>query len=125
MVTRKLLVSYDEVKPYAGKGDFLAVIFEGGVPCFLGLKSRRLYKQGRMVFIGKEITEHDVFAKLVDTGLKIENVNDTIKTLFIYIQQVDKFKVGNIISIARSETSGFELVKIAEMPKPDRPLSLP
>ena len=116
MNAKKLLVAYDESKLIAKKGDFLAVVFDGTTPIFWGLKSRCAYKSGCVVFLGKEITEKDVFAKLVDTGRKIESVDKTLKTIAAYIQQMESFKIGNVISIAsKSGEPGFELSKVSEM----------
>jgi hypothetical protein len=118
MNTRKLLVTYDESKPTSGIGDFLAVVFEGTTPVFLGLKSRRAYKLGRMVFVGKEIAAKDIFAKLVDSGYKIENVDQTLKNLAAYVRQLESFKIGNVVTITpKNGEPGFELVKVGEMPK--------
>ena len=132
MNTKKLLVAYDESKPTTGKGDFLAVVFEGTTPVFFGMKSHRVYKSGRMVFVGKEITAKDIFAKLVDSGRKIESVDQALKTLTAYVQHLEGFKIGNVVTIApKSSDPGFELVKVAEMPKsetkrfPNEPTSQP
>jgi hypothetical protein len=99
MTTKKLLVAYEESKPTAGQGDFLALIFENATPVFFGLRSRRIYKSGRMVFLGKEITEKEIFAKLIDTGRKIESVEDTMANLAAYVQQLGTFRIGNVLSI--------------------------
>lgn len=118
MTTRKLLVAYDESRPDAGKGDFLAVVLEGNAPVFLGLRSKRTHKLGRMVFLGRDITDKDVFAKLVDAGRKIPSVDQTLRTLAAYVQQVGNFKIGNILTVvAKSGEPGFELVLVSEMPK--------
>jgi hypothetical protein len=118
MNTKKLLVAHDESKLIAKKGDFLAVVFDGTNPIFLGLKSRCAYKSGCMVFLGKEITEKDIFAKLVDTGRKIESVDKTLKTIASYIQQLESFKIGNVVGItSKSGEPGFELFKVSEMPQ--------
>jgi hypothetical protein len=118
MGTKKLLVAYDESKPSAANSDFLAVVFDGMTPMFFGLKSHLLFKSGVMVFIGKEIAVQDIFAKLVESGRKIQNVNETLKNLDAYVQQLAGFKIGNVVSIAlKNDGPGFELVKSAEMPK--------
>jgi hypothetical protein len=125
MRTRKLLVAYDESKLSARKGDFLAVVFDETVPVFFGLKSRRVYKTGLTVFLGKEIEEKDLFAKLVDSGRKIASVNETLKVLADYIEKIEEFKIGNVVKIApQVGKTGFGLLKIAEMPR-SQPKNLP
>lgn len=126
MSTKKLLVAYDESKPTAGQGDFLAVVFEGATPVFFGLRSRRTYKTGRMVFLGKEITEKEVFAKLVDSGRKIESVDQTLANLTAYVQQLGSFKIGNVLGVvAKNGDSRFELIKVTETSQMSEPKKLP
>jgi len=121
MSTNKLLVAYGESKPTAGRGDFLAVVFEETIPVFLGLKSHCIYKFGRMVFLGKEITTEALFAKLVETGRKIESVDRALKTTTAYVHQLEMFKIGNVITIeSKKNDAGFELIKVAEMPATER-----
>ena len=120
MNTKKLLVAYDESKPTAGNGDFLALIFEGSIPTFFGLRSHCTCKSGRMVFIGKEIAAKDIFAKLVESGQKFESVDRALETLIAYVEHLEGFKIGNVVTIApKSGDPGFELIKVAEIPKSD------
>lgn len=113
--TKKLLVGHDPEKPTAGAGDFLAVVFEEGRPCLLGLRSRRLWQSGRMVYIGREVTENDLFARLVDTGRRIENVRNTLDTLREYVRFLQGYRIGNVLTLEpSSNTAGFELLKISE-----------
>jgi hypothetical protein len=118
MNTKKLLVAYDESKPTSGQGDFLAVVFEDESPVFFGLRSRRIHKAGRMVFLGKEVTEKEIFAKLVDSGRTIESVDKTLNNLAAYVQQLGGFKIGNVLGVApKADEAGFALFKVAEKPK--------
>lgn len=71
-----------------------------------------------MVFIGKDITEKEFFAKLVDSGQKIESVGRTLKNLGDYMQQLDGFKIGNVLGVVpKADEVGFSLFKVAEKPK--------
>ena len=92
MKTKKLLVAYDESKPSAGNGDFLAIVFEGTTPTFFGLRSHRTCKFGRMVFIGKDVTAEDLFDRLLDSGRKIEAHDQTLTSLAMYVEQMASFK---------------------------------
>lgn len=116
MIARQLLFAHDESKPEEGAGDFLAVVYEQGTPLFLGLRTKRLCRLGRMVYIGKAITANDLFAKLVDTGWKIESVEQTLRNLESYIQKLQEFRIGNLVSIEPDAATGFKLVKVAESP---------
>ncbi len=126
MSTKKLLVAYDESMPTAGQGDFLAVVFEGTGPMLFGLRSRRIFKTGRVVFLGKEINENEVFVKLVDSGRKIESVDQALANIAAYIQQLASFKIGNVVGlVAKDGNPGFELIKIADTPRLSEAKKLP
>ena len=117
MKTKKILVGYDPAKPDKNPGDFLVVVFESSQPCFLGLRSQKLWHSGRMVYIGKEITEKDIFAKLIETGRRIEDVDQTLKVLETYLTQLQNYRIGNVLTI-KEDSSGeykFRLVKTAEV----------
>ncbi len=81
MATKKMLVAFDKSKPTATSSDFLAPIWEGEYPCFLGLKSGRFQEYGLVVFTGRQIEVNDVFAKMVDSGHKILGVDRTLSGL--------------------------------------------
>ena len=124
MSTKKLLRAYDESKPESGRSDFLTVLLDGQNPVLFGLKSRRICQSGTIVFIGREIIANDIFARLVESGRKIPNVKQTLETIEAYVQQLGNFKVGNVVTVApKSESPGFELVKLAdilELPEPHK-----
>jgi hypothetical protein len=81
MTTKKLLVAFDPKKPDQRSSDFLVVVLEGTEPKLVGLKSKKTAVSGLMVYLGKEIKANDLFAKLVDTGRRIESVEQTLRTL--------------------------------------------
>lgn len=84
---------------------------------FLGLESGKIYKFGLVVYIGKDINENDVFAKLMDSGQKIPDVKKTLSRIAIYLGELKKFKIGNVLSIAFDESSNkFQLVKEVNSP---------
>lgn len=122
VTTRKLLVRYDPVKPRTRSGDFVVPIHDGAAVTLIGLDSGKRCQQGKMVFLGEDITMNDVFAKLVDSGQKIESVERTLKMLEHYLQSLQDFKIGNIIGIEPSsdEPCGFRLKKVAERPPTEK-----
>lgn len=116
--TKKLLVAFDPSKPDAGRGDFLAPVSDDQRIRLYGLRSKASSELGLMVYVGKEITVNDLFAKLVDSGRKIPNVDQTVKMLSDYLTMLQEHKIGNVVSIELPETEpgGFRLVKIANTP---------
>ncbi len=115
--TKRILVGYDPAKPDKNSGDFLAVVFECSQPCFLGLRSLRLWQSGRMVYIGRDITEKDVFVKLIETGRCVDDVDHALRTLEAYLTLLQSYRIGNVLTIEKSlsEGHGFQLVKTSEV----------
>nr|WP_319396640.1 hypothetical protein [uncultured Desulfobacter sp.] len=88
---------------------------------FRGIKSGKSSQYGLITFIGKEITSNDVFAKLVDSGQKIDNVDAVLTAITEFLEQLQQFKVGNVIGISYSDDGeGFNLVKEANRPPKDQ-----
>ena len=115
--TRKLLVGYDVSGAGAWKGDFLAPVFDQ-TTVFIGLRSRRIFTTGQMVFIGKVVTVSDIFSRLVDSGSKILDVEKTVTTVGHYLEELQHFKIGNVVEIvAIGASPGFKLVKLSELPQ--------
>ncbi len=116
--TKKLLVTFDQAKPDGGAGDFLVPVREEGRPRFVGLRSGKAADLGRMVFVGKEVTVNDLFAKLVDSGHKVGSVDQTVGMLGDYLEMLQEHKIGNVIEIqaVAGGTSRFRLVKVANTP---------
>lgn len=104
-------------------GDFKAKSEEFIIPFadkesegFLGLDTGKVSKYGRIVFIGMAINVDHVFKKLVDSGQKINDVNATLSMLGRYLEELQKFKIGNVISITYSDDAEFKLIKEANRP---------
>ncbi len=70
IMTKKLLVAYDPSKPEATSSDFLVPVNDSTGLFLFGLRSKKCYEQGHMVYLGKSITVTDVAARLVDSAGK-------------------------------------------------------
>jgi len=125
MTTKKLLVAFDPKKPDQRSSDFLVVVLEDAQPKLLGVRSKKPAVSGLMVYLGKEITANDLFAKLVDTGRKIESVEQTLRILENYIQKLQDFRIGNLLNVEADAASGFKLVKLADSPPSTNVSKLP
>jgi hypothetical protein len=121
-----MLVAYDPARPDAASSDFLAPVNDSTGLLLFGLRSKKSRAQGMMVFIGKDITVNDLFAKLVDSGRKIESVERTVAVLQSYLRMLQDYKIGNILAVepCSEEPCGFRLKKIADAP-PVKPINLP
>lgn len=115
---KKLLTSFDPSNPEGRGGGFVVPVVENGRVYFFDLKSRRVVEYAMMVFVGRQISANDLFAKLVDTGRQIPNVEETMAVLSRYVLELSSYKVGNVVSIKVSESGNgaFQLVKLADTP---------
>ena len=100
---KKLLVAFDPTKPDAQSSDFIVPWNREGQPVFLGLKSGKGYTHGMMVFVGRSISQNDLFAKLVDSGAFIRNVDETLAYLRNYLDQLQALKISNVVRIIPSD----------------------
>jgi hypothetical protein len=117
--TKKLLVAFDPAKPDSQSSDFIIPWNREGQPVFLGLKSSKDCTYGLMVFVGRAVSENDLFAKLVDSGAFIENVEDTLACLRNYVTQLQSLKIGNVVRIIPSDaesSNAFGLELVAQTP---------
>lgn len=109
MATKKILVPYDLDNP---KKDYNVFLYPNinslEINSFIEIGKNKEWKVGRVVFTGKTITKNDVFAKIVDSGERIESVNKLLQQLDEYLNQISLFKIGDIVGIRYTE-NGFEL----------------
>jgi hypothetical protein len=97
--TKKLLVAFDPAKPDSKTTDFLVPWSRGGQRVLLGLKSGQEAALGMVVFIGRSVTEKDLFTKLVDSGAVIANVDETLHLLRSHLARLQTLKIGNVVRI--------------------------
>ena len=98
-----MLVAFDPTKPDSRTTDFLIPWSRDGQRVFLGLKSGKEAALGMMVLIGRSITENELFAKLVDSGAVIPNVDETLALLRSYLDGMQSFKIGNVVRIRSTD----------------------
>ncbi len=117
--TMKMLVAFDPTKPDSQTTDFLIPWSRDNQRVFLGLKSGKESALGMMVFIGRSITENDLFAKLVDSGAVIPDVDETLALLRSYVERLQSLKIGNVARIrSTGQVNGpdVELELVANTP---------
>lgn len=102
-MTKKCLVAFDPDKPQTKSSDFLCPVVNGGSLNLLGLKTRKIHAMGLVVFTGKDLSPNDVFAKLVDTGRKIESVDGALKDISEYLEALSAQRIGDVVTIDRKD----------------------
>jgi len=113
--TRKILSPIDLSVPNKDFKDFLFVNNNTDSARFMGIRKGKEFETG-VVTLTSEITESDVFSRFIDnSNEKIESVDSLLKSIVFYLEEVNKYKIGNIIAIKNSENEfGFELEKIKD-----------
>ena len=120
MTTKKMLAPFDFNNPDKSINGFLYPnIDEEHINSFLEINKGKKWKTGMVVFVGREVSKNDIFAKIIDSRKKIKSVSNTLELIQKYINQVKQYKIGDILAI-KSSSDGFELIKLE---RPKRPKS--
>ena len=109
--TRKILVAFDPDKPTKSGSDFLAPLLRHGRVSLWGTRSNSAQEYGLVVFTGREVASADIFAKLVDGGLKISSVEDQVDLIETYISILNSTQIGQVYIVAAdgAEMARFQL----------------
>jgi hypothetical protein len=75
-------------------GEFLLPRSLDGGWCLVGEKSGRTYAHGLVVYVGREISESNVFAKAVDAGHQIPSTDALLHVIRCLFSAVQETKVG-------------------------------
>jgi hypothetical protein len=123
--TKKMLVAFDPAKPGKAFSDFLVPVLDNGELVFFDTKSKRNVALGMVVFVGREITVNDVFARLVDSGRKIPVVAEALDVISNYLSQVNGLRIGQVVQMfGDASRKGFSLQEV-KVAKPPNKRSLP
>lgn len=113
--TKKFPVSLGQEGCPTHNSEFLVPkFFKTDRNVFVGLKSGKETPLGAISFIGVEIDAQEVLSKL---KIPPPDLKQALRLLENYLTQLQKFKIGNIISIVYETNGGFYLKKEAERAK--------
>jgi len=113
-MTKKALVRFDPKKPEKITSDFLAPNVTGyGEIQLISLKNGKSAAYGVVVYTGHDLNPPDLFAKLVDSKHKFASVDQSLKALEFYLQELMTFKIGQILELHPDDTlpHGFQIRK--------------
>jgi hypothetical protein len=114
MKTKKMPVALGRGGGPTTKSEFLIPALCGTEEdVLIGLKSGRRYTCGAISYIGGEITAEDILMKVHELSCSRE---EAIEKLNRFIDQLQRFRVGNIISAWQRSDGYLKLVKEAERP---------
>jgi hypothetical protein len=113
---KKMLVPFDETQPSKQIKDFVyPEMFSDGI-ALVGIAKQKKWNKAMVVYTARDITANDVFARIVDAGIKIDSVDNLFNNLESYVRQLENLKIGNIVGIESDDRNGFKLVKISNTP---------
>ncbi len=95
----------------------LPIVIDGELK-FFGLSSGKYFEYGMVVMTGKAVTVNDVFTKLIDSGRKVESVDETLESIGNYFELLKAFKISNVLRLIddSSSPSGVGLEKTSFKP---------
>ncbi|HEY2154689.1 MAG TPA: hypothetical protein VGH33_03600, partial [Isosphaeraceae bacterium] len=109
--TKKLLVAFDPTDRKGRLSDFVVPWMRGDQAVLLGLRSSKECALGLVIFTGRGVSANDLFARLVDSGVHIENVNGLMSDLGCYIERVRALAIGNVVRLA-PDCAGNDLYQL-------------
>lgn len=93
---KKMLVSYNPKKPDAQGSDFVVPLNIDGKTSLFSIKTGKVIQYGLIVFVGKSIAITDILKKI---HFLSEPSNQTIQPLNEFINNINVFKIGDIIEV--------------------------
>src|SRR5215216_5570838 len=96
--TKKMLAPVDIEFPNKDIQGFLCPKKgENIINSFFEIGSGKEWKYGRVVYVGKEISESDISARILASGKQAES--DLSKIISLYIEQINSYKIGTVVFI--------------------------
>lgn len=106
MGTKKLLAAYDVSQPDAQPGELLVPWDDNGQLAFIGMRSGKPYSHGVVVYVGREVSEQDVFARLVDAGRTFPDLDQAMAGIARYVSLVREEKIGTVLMLVDDGPGG-------------------
>ncbi|SFI88729.1 hypothetical protein SAMN05421753_11377 [Planctomicrobium piriforme] len=117
--TKKLLISFDPSRPDSRKTDILIPWDRDSRRVLWGLNSGKEAELGVMIYVGQSISENDLFARLIDSGATISDIESTMTLLRSYVAALSVIKVGGVARVApvdQAEPLKVDLELVAKSP---------
>jgi hypothetical protein len=113
--TKKVLVRFDPSNPDQQSSDFLVPATVDAGLRLVGTRSHKVASYGMVVLTSRAVTSNDLFAKMVDSGLKILDVDTALSLLSRFVESLSNLRIGNIVELVPKE-GDFEVIVIAKSP---------
>lgn len=111
-MTKKLLVPYSTEKASSVGKSFVAPVHTGDRGLFVSLASLKSIDFAAVVYVGRDVTPEDLFAKIVNAGLKIlPTVDVQMGMIKEYFDHLSQLKVGDVVRVGFDSGDRIELIK--------------
>ncbi len=114
--TKKFAVAFDENRPESPSSDFLVPMNSSGKLEFFGITSRRTTTLGLIVYIGKEISESDIIARMSALGRDLQSMENCALELASYIEKLKTVRIGNIVRLTGVDAGTLSLEVVSKSP---------
>jgi len=115
--SKKMLVAFNVENSGNVSSDFLIPVFNDSDEIVLiGTCSGKVISYGLVILTGQEVTENDLFAKLIDSGRKIISVDNTLLLLSSFIEEVKNMKIGNVVKVGMDNDGVLTLSLVSSSP---------
>ncbi len=99
-MTKKMLVPFSLEKASPIGKSFVVPIHNGDNKVFVSLNSLKPVEFGAVVYVGRELSSEEVFAKIVESGAKIlPSVDDQMSMIHDYLAQLPTLKIGDVAKL--------------------------
>lgn len=119
-MTKKMLVPFSMEKASPIGKSFVAPIHDDGRMVFVSLSTLKPVEFGAVVYVGRDVSVEDVFAKIVESGAKVlPSVDQQISVLQDYLDCLPKLKIGDVVRLGFDSDGSVQLAK-HKKPKPNK-----
>lgn len=118
-MTKKMLVPFSMKKGSPVGKSFVVPIHDGDRPVFVSLSGLKPVEFGSVVYVGRDVSPEDVFAKIVETGAKVlPSVDGQMAMIRDYLDYLPTLKIGDVVKLGFGSDGTVRLEK-QRKPKPN------
>jgi len=119
-MTKKMLVPFSMEKASPVEKSFVVPIYDDGRMAFVSLSTLKPIEFAAVVYVGRNVSAEDVFAKIVETGARIlPSVDEQLSVIRDYLNCLPNLKIGDVVKLGFDSDGSVRLDK-QQKPKPNK-----
>ncbi len=116
MNTKKLPVPI-ELRSGRVKREFLIPFMWGeNSSGFMGIETAKRYPHGTLVYVGVPVSAEEVIDRLLEKNRLLRDRSECVPIIEQFLGELQKYKIGNVLSISYSKAGEFSIKKEMETP---------